>query len=368
MMQATRNFARTALAGLSLVALSGSAAPGNSRISDELYDYLVQDVCVDETGAVTAADPLTCEKRRNIALGEKSPYLLTDTDYARNLTFQAMNSFPVRGTDGTVRILYPKLNQGPFDKNFRMTRYVEAQDGYDLADISHSQFVSFIRTSDGGCFDQIWSRTGKRDTAMQRAGGWALFPFATPPSQWAASQSAIVKTHKVQMTRKRPGCKNGSSRGITFWTHPAPAMFNTGKTVTAITSSHFANANLGRVDNALERFFFSREYGFTRWEAWVPQRRCVKDHGKTAAFCFPGRSDKERYLDARCNRNNVGNTQVSGLNRWGNQNWVRIDCRDMTNHIALAEPARLLTDAMANTNGIRDIDVAATKAGEAPAP
>ncbi len=362
-MQNTLTPGRTALAGVLLVALSGSAEPGNSRISPELYDYLVQDVCLDDAGAVTSADPLTCEKRRNIALGEKSPYLLTDTDYARNMTFQAMNSLPVRGTDGTIRILYPKLNQGPFKTSFRMTGFVEAQDGYDLADISNSNFVSFIRTSDGGCFDQIWSRTGKRDTAAQRAGGWALFPLGSPPSQWAASQSAIIKTHKVQMTKGRKGCKNGSSRGITYWTHPAPAMFNTGKTVTAITSSHFANADLGRLDNALERFFFSREYGFTRWEAWVPQRRCVKDHGKTAAFCFPGRADEQRYLSARCNRNNAGNTGVPALNRWGNQNWVRIDCRDMTNHIALDEPQRLMTDAMANSNGVKDIEMTAAEPG-----
>ncbi len=359
-MLVSRKSGLESLAGLSLIVLPGAAVPQNSRISDELYDYLVQDVCLDKTGAVTSADPLTCTKRRNIAIGEKSPYLLTDTDYARNLTFQAMNSLPVRGTDGEVRILYPKLNQGPFDRNFRMTRFDEAEDGYDLADISHSRFVSFIRTSDGGCFDQIWSRTGMRDTVAQRAGGWALFPFGAPPSRWAASQSEIIETHKLQMTSDRPGCSNGSARGITFWTRPAPAVFNTGKTVTTITSSHFASADLTHQNNALERFFFSRAYGFTRWEAWVPQSRCLQDHGNTAAFCVPGRASDPRYLAGRCNRNNVGNTGVSGLNRWGNQNWVRVDCRDLTNHIALDVPQRLVDGAMANTNGVEDIDVRAT--------
>jgi hypothetical protein len=347
-----------AAASISIVA---PAAPVGKRISPELYDYLVQDVCIDDAGSITAEDPITCAKRRDIMLGEKSPYLLTDTDTSNNATYQAMNSVPVRGTDGSIRILYPKLNQGPFDKSFRMTRFTESVDGYDLADISNSDFVSMIRTSDGGCFDQIWSRTGKHQTVAQRAGGWALFPLATPPGQWLPSQSEIIRTHKVQLTSGLGHCKNGSSRGITYWTRAAPFVFNTGKTVSAITSSHFANARLSRVNNALERFYFSREYGFTRWEAWVPQQRCVKERGKTAAICFPGRADYPPSLHGRCNQNNKGSTGIAGLNRWGNQNWVRVDCRDLTNHIALDTPTRLMTRDMANTNGVRDIDTAATE-------
>lgn len=339
-----------------------SAAPAPGKISEELYDYLVQDVCLGNQGHITAKDPLTCTSRRNIALGEPSPYLLTDTDYSNKMTYQAMNSIPVRGTDGTIRILYPKLNQGPFGKDFRMTKYIQSSDGYDLADISNSKFVSFIRTSDGGCFDQIWSRTGRRSTVRERAGGWALFPFATPPSQWAPSQSTIIKTHKIQLTKGQPGCKNGSSRGITFWSKPAPAIFNTGKSVTTITSSHFANANLSLTNNALERFYFSREYGFTRWEAWIPQKRCISERKQDPAICFPGRADYPPSIDGRCNRNNKGVTGISGLDRWGNQDWIRVDCRDMTNHIALDQPTRLLTADMANTNGISDIDMRATEA------
>lgn len=354
-----------------LIAASASASmiapagPATGRISPELYDYLVQDVCLDAEGRMTADDPLTCPRRRDIALGEKSPYLLTDTDHSNNATYQAMNSIPVRGADGAIRILYPKLNQGPFDKDFRMTRFVDSTDGYDLADISHSGFVSMIRTSDGGCFDQIWSRTGKPRNVAQRAGGWALFPFTPPPRQWARSNSANIQTHKVQLTPGLRDCKDGSSRGITYWTRAAPFVFNTGKTINAITSSHFANARLSRVNNALERFYFSREYGFTRWEAWVPQRRCFNERGDTAAICRPGDADYPPSLAGRCNRNTTGNSGIAGLNRWGGQNWVRVDCRDLTNHIALDQPVRLLTPAMANSNGVRDIDFAGTEAPRA---
>jgi hypothetical protein len=331
--------------------------PPTSKISPELYDYMVQDVCLDDQNRVTAGDPLTCDKHRNIAIGEQLPYILTDTDLSNNMTYQAMASFPVYGTDGTIKILYPKLNQGPFSSDFRMTGFSDSRDGYDLADISNTRFASFIRTSDGGCFDQIWSSTGKIDTPAKRAGGWLLFPYKNPPSQWAESESERVRTYKVQLTKGKTGCNNGSSRGVTFWSRPTAFKFQTGKTLNAITSSHFASHNLSSANNALERFRFTREYGFTRWEAWIPQRRCLKERGELAPECFPGKSGYPISLSGRCNAHNAGVTGVSGLDRWGKQDWVRVDCRDLTNHIALKEPIRMMTENMATTNGIRDIDM-----------
>jgi hypothetical protein len=334
--------------------------PSSGKISPELYDYMVQDVCLDDQDLVTADDPLICKKRRNIRVGEQLPYLLTDSDLSNNMTYQAMASFPVHGTDGTIKILYPKLNQGPFSSKFRMTGFSDSRDGYDLADISHTRFASFIRTSDGGCFDQIWSSTGQIDVPAKRAGGWLLFPYKTPPSQWGKSESERIRTYKVQLTKGKTACKNGSSLGVTFWTRPAGFKFQTGKTLTAITSSHFASHSLSKANNALERFHFTREYGFTRWEAWIPQKRCVKERGKLAVECFPERSSYPISLAGRCNAHNAGITGVSGLDRWGKQDWVRVDCRDLTNHIALEQPVTMMTGDMATTNGIRDIDMPKT--------
>lgn len=328
-----------------------SSAAG-AQATGDLYDYLVQDVCVDSGGGVVAGDPANCAHHRDIAINEYSPYIVTDFDSANGATYSATNSFPVRGTDGFVRVLVSKSLIGGFTPSFQFS-FNEARDGFDLIDLSYSAYASFIRTSDGGCFDQIWSRSANYSSVAQRAGGWVLFPYNPAPAYWAQSTAISNSTYHVQLTPNRPGCSNGSSTARTYWNAPAPYQFETGKWLTAIRSDHFAATNLSQQNNALERYYFTREYGYTRWEAWVPRGRCYQERGASAPICHPEQADYP--LRSRCNVMNVSSTGYAGLDIWGGQYWVRTDCRDQTNYIALATPVRMLTPSMANTNGISDI-------------
>jgi hypothetical protein len=341
-------------------------SPAYSQISPELYDYLVQDVCMDANGNMIPGDPRTCPARRNILLGEKSPYILTESDTNNpNFQSQGMNSIPVRGTDGTIKILHPKLIQGPFSSNFQMQFYDPSRDGYDFADITNSQYVSFIRTSDGGCLDQLISGSVNYLTAAQRAGGWLIAPFAGTPSNWAPINSINHTTFITRLTPigMRPKCPfpgtGSGATGVTYWNKPYSFQFNTGVVMTAMVSAHFAATDLSSTNNALERYYFTKEYGYTRWEAWIPQSRCQADAARGATnsiLCNPGSPSYASLIGGRCDQNNASSTGVAGLENWGNQNWVRVDCRDLTKFVPLNNPTRLLIDSMANTNNILDIN------------
>jgi hypothetical protein len=269
------------------LALFSGAAPARAGANAELLDYLVQDVCVDGADHAIAGDPANCASHRNIRIGEPSPYIVTDFDRDNgNTTYFAFNNFPVLGMDGTIKVMYAKSGRGNFNSNFIFS-FNPVRDGYDFADTTNSAYASFVRTSDGGCYDQIWSHDGSSASMADRAGGWIIFPFAGTPSSWMTTNLAHPHTYHVQVTPNRPGCSNTNSTGATYWNAPAQYQFETGKVLTAIRSDHFANDTLSQRGNALERYYFTREYGFTRWEAWIPQSRCYSDYGSANPICHP---------------------------------------------------------------------------------
>jgi len=56
---------------------------------------------------------------------------------------------------------------------------------------------------------------------------------------------------------------SGSTRGV--WNPPALTTFeHAPKPLFAIVTYHFAAKDLSQTNNALERYYFTREYGFTR--------------------------------------------------------------------------------------------------------
>ncbi|MBV9841781.1 MAG: hypothetical protein JOY99_09675 [Sphingomonadaceae bacterium] len=333
--------------------LAGCADRVGARppLSAELRDYLIEDVCIGTDGTTTADDPATCAHHRDIAPGAPSPYLVTDFDTTNGATYSAMTSLPVTARDGTPLVLVTKAMEGGFGAGFRFG-FDPARDGYDLVDLSSADYVSFVRTSDGGCYDQLFARRAGARTLGDRAGGWVLFP-RTAPSGWPQTSSINVTTYKLQLTPGRPGCRDGHSTGRTYWNRPAAYRFETGKTLFAIRSDHFANSDLAGAGNALERFYFTREYGFTRWEAWVPLARCRKDYGAASPRCDADAPDNP--LRGRCNVLNATGSGGPGRDRWGGRDWVRIDCRDQTRFLALATPQHMTAAGVANGDGVDDL-------------
>lgn len=328
------------------------AAPQPLRADPELLDYLIQDVCLDASGQPEPGDPALCTRRRNLQVGEPTSYLVRDFDRAipGHLGYQASTSFPVRGADGWPMVMVVKNLASGFAPDFRF-EFSAARDSFDLIDVSHGQFASVIRTSDGGCFDQAFAGVERPRGLAERSGGWILFPLDRAPSRWPAQSSREGRTWKLQLTRGLDRCGNSTAQGLTRWTAPATVTFETGRKLKAIRSDHFASTRLGDANNALERFYFTREYGFSRWEAWLPLQRCKADLAD--ARCNAGRADYA--LLSRCAELDRAGKQTPGLMRAGGQDWVRVDCRDQTRYTPLATP-QLMLGNLARENGLVDLE------------
>ena len=347
---------RTALAAATLIVLGCS--PGAAQ-EGEATDFLIQDVCVDAAGRAIAGDPATCARHRDLRIGEPQRYLLTDLDRASGTTFQASSSVPVLGTNGRTMVLLIKNLAGSFRPDYRFS-FAPGRDAFDLVDISHSRFASTVRTFDGGCFDQILSRNGSRRTLADRSGGWILFPLRPRPDSWPRQQSMKLTTYRMQLTPKKGMCASNQGAGVTAWEKPAPYTFESGKSLRAIRTDHFAAADLAQAENSFERSYFTREYGLTRWEAWQTLAYCQKTLGKADPRCRP--SDPANPWHARCTTLKEASSGRPGILRLGGQTWVRMFCRDQTHYIKLDRPQVFLSPRVARDLGVVDIDYAGTLA------
>ncbi|WP_041233111.1 hypothetical protein [Cylindrospermum stagnale] len=256
------------------------------------------------------------------------------------------------GTDGVLKIVVSKNMQGNFNPSFQYN-FLQSRDGYDLIDTSGS-YISAIRTSDPGCYEQKFALN-----SVQRTNGWIFF---------APGGGAGSKLHNIILTRLDPAppspciaanTVNGVYQSVSqvtdnsvqdIWHSPTAISFESGKQLQSIVTYHVANYDLTRQNNAIERFFFTREYGFTRWEAWIPLSRCTSENGANSPVCNP--YSPQNLLKGRCEVSNP----IPGTSIWGNQQWVRVDCRDSTNYIALSNPVIPLTSTMARTNNLLDVD------------
>lgn len=369
-------------AGIALMISTASAQTCNPAITETLnaqiasspvLDYLVQNVCIDASNRIIFGDPATCPLSRNVKIGEKVPYIMTDFDRLRgNFRYQGNFSYPVVGDDNTLKVVWMKQLTGAgrdvINENYQYD-FAETRDGYDTIDVSDT-FVSVIRTTDPGCFDQKFSTATASGEAGKRTNGWRFMPRDALP----ASIGLVNHTLKIEpLSSPRPaGCNGGTGMNVlTVYQPPQPIKFESGRTLMAMQSAHVADANFDTTNNAIEKFFFTREYGVTRWEAWVPQARCVAERGNDA-ICYP--LERESYLHGLCPTRVPGadgsfnaNAPLSPLPGYvvlGATPYVRTFCRDASNYLAINTPALPIDATTGNKNSLADVSFGKTVGGE----
>lgn len=317
----------------------------NNQISsgDEALDYVITDVCVDDKNQVIKGDPATCPKHRNLRIGERLPYILNDYDRVALRNWTSFASVPMVGTDGKLKIMVSKHFQGMhtgWGAGFKFSyAYDKNVTGYDLIDPSESA-ISVTRTSDGGCFDQVFY-----SNKPKRIGGWIFFDRNLQDGS---------DNHNIRLERLEPtlpaGCPrtSGNTSGNTrdIWNAPAFRTYESGKVLKSIITYHYAHKDLSKKSNALERFFFTKEYGFTKWESWWPLAKCQSEQSDKSLCDL---NSPTHFLRGRCGPSD-------GTAVWGNQQWIRMDCRDVTFTQDLNTSQIPIDPMMAATNGLKDVE------------
>lgn len=217
--------------------------------------WISKSVCVNGAGELLPVDPYpACPPNttvRKIRIGDPLPYANIDQG-----KYQRADSYPVYDKNRAPIFMHT------FDfPPFREFNLYDGSDGYDVYKVLNG-FVSIVNTRDGGGYGTTFFGAG-----CTQGDGWRLFPttnFLTTSEQQTVS--AISGVYWEQSGLSFPGnCPGAYGQTTTLYQLVQGKSFggmfgNPVKTMNALMVTH--------IGGNIERFYFTREYGLTRWEAW----------------------------------------------------------------------------------------------------
>jgi hypothetical protein len=260
-------------------AIASAASDGTIMASDAtLRDFLVQNVCLDKAGAVLPGlSPVDgdgrCATQRDLRPGERLPYHKHDHPAsseaaATPLGYQRHDSFPVL-TAGFGAVVEQSFDFGAGEGR-RFGVFDKGSDGGDVAILSPGM-VSIGATEDGGGGFGLWVGECQGPlTAAALTHSWIIAEF--DPGQPTPLEGETV----ARLNGVRPGgqesCPSRFNPAYTSWRvmpfryRAAPGQ-GMPMTLATLVSDHYGGARPGTADH-VERFYFTRELGGTRWERW----------------------------------------------------------------------------------------------------
>ncbi len=238
-------------------AFAGSEAPPGWEV---IFDYLVQDVCLDPQGHVLlGVSPVdaACAHHRDIRIGERLPYHKHDwasLDQRARLPFgwQRSDAFPVNMGQYGVAV----AQIWDFADSERAFGRFDKGDGGQIAFFS-ARSAAFGVTEDGGAGLQffIGPKCDLRDS-------WIIVDSTFSPDRQGQTLA--------RLTRRDYACPYILNSAYTQW-HIQPMTFaaksqgkEERKTLSTLISDHFGGRDPVSADH-LERMYFTRDLGLTRW-------------------------------------------------------------------------------------------------------
>lgn len=266
---------------------------------------MIQNVCLDVRGAVLEGiSPIDskgrCVTQRDLMPGESLPFHKHDQPASADRAmmprgYQRHDSFPVETAAFGVVVEHSFDFGGGEGRRFGVFDAGRG-DGGDITLLAPDT-VSFAATEDGGAGFQLFvgPNCGRRVDAAALAGSW-LIARAGPGVPLGGQSVARLKDLREG---RQESCPTRLDAAFTRW-YVQPVRYRAGDgqgvpvTLTTLISEHYGGehpASAGHV----ERFYFTRELGATRWERWQNLARS-HDAGELAkdgsAFASAGRCSK----------------------------------------------------------------------------
>lgn len=281
---------------------------------ETVYDFMVQDVCVDAAGAIIlAVTPLDgtvrCPLRRNLQAGELLPYRKHDWpregDRKNPRGYQRSDNIPVR-----MRLYGTAVIQSR--KFLRSGR--EDGDIYLFSD--RSVAIGLTEDGTGGIQFFYGPECLSRSAPARILNSWIVvdrsFSLVEPGSTLARLTKYPLLCLALSNAFTRWNMKT-----IEFRTSAGP------RSLATLVSDHFDGSE-AETANHLERFYYTRELGLLRWERWEnpggrldDENPMVKKAGNLAA-------------SKRCD-------PIAEMPS-GKHPWLMIDCRQWTNLVPPDNP------------------------------
>jgi hypothetical protein len=293
--------------------------------AETVLDFMIQNVCLDGSQAVLGGvSPIDgdqrCIAQRDLRPGERLPYHKHDhpgvTDRAAPRGYQRHDSFPVEIAQFGLAI------EHSFDFGFGDGRQfgkfdAGRGDGGDVTLVS-GEAASFAATEDGGAGFQLFVGSGCRDrpdtAALNRSWIIALLDPERP-----LEGETVARLRSLREGRQE-SCPGRLDAAYTRW-HVQPVQYRAADgqgpavVLPTLISEHYGGEHPESADH-VERFYFTRELGSTRWERWQNL-----DHSRDFSADRLTKAASELALSGRCSR---AETPAGGARL------VMIDCREWT--------------------------------------
>jgi hypothetical protein len=298
-----------------------------------LSDFMIQNVCLDASGAVLeGVSPIDgggrCIAQRDLMPGESLPYHKHDQPATADRAsmprgYQRHDSFPVETTAFGV-VVEHSFDFGTGEGR-RFGVFDAGQgDGGDITLLTPDA-ISFAATEDGGAGFQLFvgANCKRQVDAAALADSWLI----ARPNPGTPSPGQSVARLKDLREGRQGACPARLDAAFTRW-YVQPMRYRAGDgqgapvTLTTLISEHYGGEHPDSADH-VERFYFTRELGSTRWERWQSLM-----HGHDTGQLAKKASD---FTDAgRCSKAAVPA---------GGARFVMVDCREWTLIVPPDNPA-----------------------------
>jgi hypothetical protein len=315
--------------------LAGALLGSGSGLADEqlwlgspdiVRDFMIQNVCLDKSGAVLeGVSPVDgdrrCVAQRDLRPGENLPYHKHDFPAAGERAgvprgYQRHDSFPVETAHFGIVVEHTFDFGGGDGRQFGIFDTGRG-DGGDIALLS-PQAVSLAATEDGGAGFQLFvgGACSDRVDAAALARSWII--ALADPNQPLRGET-VARLADLQRGRQSD-CRARLSAAFTRW-RVQPITYRTADgqgsplTLTTLVSEHYGGEHPEAADH-VERFYFTRELGSTRWERWQNL-----SHSRDFSQEQLTRATTALAASGRCSKSDMPG---------GGDTLVMIDCREWT--------------------------------------
>jgi hypothetical protein len=315
-----------------LLLLSWGSLPGIAQNqTEELIDYVVQSICVDDKGKPTRALPIEndCTESRlqrsdDIATYRKHDWPNTLNDPKVVGGYQASDSVLERRA--SRMLVVQTFDFGTDDRVFGRFDGGRGDGGQVLLFVG--DWASFAMTEDGSGGVQWFIGETCRSPVDQDARflSWLVFSKGVREGRW------LGVVAKLNITGNPNVCPSRFSDAFTryrmdrvefpFRIIEGPFSVTLARrNLQVIVSEHYGGSNIATADH-LERFYFAKSLGLVRWERWANGNLQQPQSARAA----------QRMLSqtARC----------PPIDQYGppTQSWLLVDCRTWTSLVRQEEP------------------------------
>jgi hypothetical protein len=279
-----------------------------------INDFLIQNVCISATGTVLPYSPTSsmCSSTRDLLPGERLPYHKHD-QYGVDANpdavkgYQRSDSFPSVSLPNTV---VQTLDFGVGGRTFGTK---DIGDGFNVFETRGSN-ASIVATDDAIGGIQFFLAPPCNVNASDLSDindSWIIAPTVFQAGITQSTTTQLMLSHTLNT------CPSRYDQSLTFWEIPIAKLgYTSGDLLQTVISYHYSHPTVDGSDH-MEKFYFTREFGATRWERWERPNTPYHTDEKT-------RADTQAAAGT-CNGSSVASDHLS--------DWYRVDCREWTNII-----------------------------------